>query len=237
MLNYRKHFRFSIVFCFLVWSGLSYGEASSGERSIEVEFAIVGLTPTHVNGLYYDSAGESVPLRLSRAYVTSGYSYVGPSPLVFYRIERNEQGETFKIPVTSVEIQDGWEEVLLFFVRSGTGDDWSYSVFAIDNSESAFPPGSYRLYNMLNEPVRGAIGEGTFQISAHDNILVTPGAERSERLNVVFGRSVEGQWQRDIQTVWFYRPEKRIIGFIHGREGSPGGLGIHMVVQTPERRR
>jgi hypothetical protein len=200
------------------------------EDILQVDFGVVGLSAAEVRGLYYDSLGESIPLRLSPAYVSSGYRYQGPSPLVIYRKEENQNGEVVKVPAASVDIPVDWMEVLLFFAKSGEGI--SYRVFVVDGREDSFPPGSYRLYNLTSGKVRGRIGSEVFSIPPEGVSQIVTDAESGERLDVVLLQRKDGEWKREIQTVWFFRPETRSIGFLF--DGKQGRLELKVISQHGE---
>lgn len=135
----------------------------------------LGVNP---EGLYYMNDKKDVPIAVTQNARSDFYPLPSSNPLEFYRLEKAADGSVARIPVTRAAVPEG-AKLLLFIFSEGPSKN--IAVETLDDSLAAFPGGTYRVLNRLNQPLDAVIKGQKSPIPAHGTALIDvrgPGTTR-----------------------------------------------------------
>ena len=222
----------AVIVCLLAIAPLS-GQTPE-ENFVRIRFNCLAWEPVEPGIRYasYDEASE--PLRLSSEFRSPEYRYEGPPRLTFFREKTGPEGKRLRVPVASTEIDPDLRRALFLFFPLTTEDGSErYRILTIDDSRAAFPPGSYRVFNLTDHPIAGMFGEARLRLEPRDNQLVRPDHESDTNLNIQLAVQNGGEWQRKVSTRWYYRDTARHLVFL-ARDGERLAIRSIPQYQIPE---
>ena len=135
----------------------------------------LGVNP---EGLYYLNDKKDVPVSVTQNARSDFYPLPSSNPLEFYRKEKAPDGTEVRIPVARATVPEG-AKILLFIFSEGPSK--TTVVETLDDSLVAFPGGTYRVLNRLNQPLDAVIKGQKSPIPAHGAALIDvrgPGTTR-----------------------------------------------------------
>jgi hypothetical protein len=135
-------------------------------------------------GLHYSKGENSDQLITINDYsISQKYTYNGPSPLVFYKLSKNEEEETVRTPVAQFPFNQQYKK-LLFIFYPNPAQEGTYQVYPIPSDDLAMPPGSYRVQNQTRKQVAMLLDEKTYQFQPGQFQVVTPQAREATSITV-----------------------------------------------------
>jgi hypothetical protein len=135
-------------------------------------------------GLHYSKGENADQLVTINDYsISPKYSYNGASPLLFYTLSKNEEGETVRTPVAQFPFNQQYKK-LLFIFYANPAQEGTYQIYPIPSDDLAIPPGSYRVQNQTNKQVAMLIDEKTYQFGPGQFQIVTPAARQDTEITV-----------------------------------------------------
>ncbi len=212
-----------IIFCFSALTGFSQ------EANISIQFTTLSWERMRGEKLFFQSYGqEPTEITLSPRRRSEAYRYVGPSPLVFFKKVTNAEGEIVQMPVTSVAISPEKNDQLFLFVRSSDGAQTK--IYPMDDSESNFPPGSVRFFNMTSRNL-GVIYDGE-KIPLHPYEMRTASSKNEfKRVNLAI-LAIRDEELRDIYNAqWGQSSHSRYLIFIKDSEMRIDGVETKSIAQ------
>ncbi len=200
--------------------GSTLAPAQPGQDdTLSIQFDCLAWGDANTQGIKYIQDGQAVPLRISRAFRTGPYRYTGPSPIVFFREARNEDGTLKRVPVATVEVSPSQKQVLMLFTHSSQGqgnpdDPEPLQVMALGDGLEEFPPGSYRVFNLSEHTIGCVLADETFMVEPKQFTTITPAVHDNLDVRIHFSSKVDGQWVPSINTRWLYRQNARRLVFV-----------------------
>jgi len=209
----------------LIAFGLPAAFGQNQENLIRTSFTGIRFGPP-LEGLHYlEDRETSAEVTIPESVDSAVYDYVGTNPLVFFRESTNEDGEVVRTPVTRVTLPERAKRVLLFFFvkRSSSGEE--VRVIALDDSETEFPAGEFKIWNLSGHPVAAQIASERAVVKAGERVSLSPSLDDQEYYPALmfFRPDPNADWKRFVSNGWTNRGEQRvlIILFPGGDEGKP----------------
>lgn len=146
-------------------------------------FRTLGLG-VNLEGLYYMDGKKDVPVQVTQNTRSEFFSLPSASPLEFYRIEKAADGSVVRIPVARAAVPEGSKLLLLVFSE---GASKNTIIETLDDSLAAFPGGSYRVLNRLNQPLDAVMMGQKTLVPAHGTALINvrgPGSTRFVQISL-----------------------------------------------------
>ncbi len=187
--------------------------------------------------IYYRSDNEEQKIELRKMIRSRPYDYTGPTSLVFYTKEKGPEGQTVMLPVASVDFsQDTKDPLILFIKNPDTEDKRRFITWLIDDNADNFPYGSYQIFNLSKEQLRGRIGDQPFTLkkSGASTIVELSGEKRS--IMTVIQIIWEGKWKTASRANWSYRPNQRNLVFILSSDNPNYSFFDMKIVPETERK-
>jgi len=196
------------------------GQPVGGEPEISLRFGVMAWKPVEQGIRFAPPDKPSEALRLSSESRSPEYRYRGPNPLVFFRERTGPEGDTIRDPVASIRVPPDLSRALfLFFPVDAPQGAERYRILTIDDSRAAFPPGSYRFYNLTDHRIAGRIGDSQFVLPLQENRLVRPDHDNGRNIPLQLAVENPDGWQRKVSTAWLYRETARSLVFL-ARDGD-----------------
>ena len=156
-----------IVFAFLVANVCAQAPTPAIKKT-DAFFRTLGLS-VDLQDLFYMHEKKDVPIRVTQDARSEFYPLPNRPMVEFYRIEKAPDGTNQRIPVAQAALPTGAK--LLLFVFS-TDPAKTPLVETLDDSLTAFPGGSYRILNRLDQPLEAIIKEQKKAIPARSVALM-----------------------------------------------------------------
>lgn len=203
------------VFCACLLLPLSLWGKESPQYSID--FTVLpwqGMKPP--KGIFYETDGAVVELRFQQVRRSPVYSYQGPSPLVFFRQEINEDGEIVSVAVAQVDLTKGsGRSLLLFAMRPGNADTGpDIGVVVLDDSPEFFKAGSYYLFNLCKEELYCKVGENMHALAPRESWMVRPESDKKSVDAVVMIHGEKGT-EQIYRAQWPMKLNQRVLVFFY----------------------
>ena len=195
--------------------------AAQNRETVRLRFSVLAWEPIKQD-IYYANAEDNEKLRIPSEYRSDLYRYEGPPQITFFRTRAGPDGETVRVPVARAEIDRSIRRPLFLFFpnREESDEDTEFRILTIDDSPDAFPPGSYRFFNLTDHRIAGQIADERFVLDqGAAGVLVRPSAETNRNLALQLAVENPGGWERKVSTRWLYRDNARHIVFL-ARDGE-----------------
>ena len=136
--------------------------AISGAVRADISFRTIGGddAPT---GLYYEMNKQDVPVSVIQDIRSQPYVYNGPSPLVFYTLQKGADGKMSHVPAASVDLLTAGSYPLFFFFKDPASPTRSRIVTMKEDAIS-FPESTFRIVNFSKSPVEVTLGNETLKV-------------------------------------------------------------------------
>lgn len=205
-----------LALIYLTCALFSIAHAQTGETGISLQFSCLEWSEIDTNGLYYQHQEESIQVSMDTAYRSELYDYSGPNPIVFFVDSNGANGQPERRPVARAQVPEGVERALFLFVeRPNPGENGeAFEVIVMDESLSAFPMGTYRVFNFSDYEIGGIIGENRFIIPGKNFKTISPKVGDMVDVQIHFSQKVDDQWVPKVNTRWLYRENARNIVFV-----------------------
>lgn len=209
----KRHFYLILLACLAGW----LSEASAQEEpSFRISFSPYPLKGEGWSGIYYqDQTGKMIPVRIidSRGMRSPEHTYIGESPLRFYRMKPNAEGVDVPVEVASVTLDRPTGKYLMMFVKrpEGAPDSSAFVVFKMDDDRQSFPAGHARFFNACPETLYIAFGADRFRLqSGTFSGLLTLPANGTEGITVqMLKADDEGNPLHLLNKRWRFTPNSR----------------------------
>jgi hypothetical protein len=237
-------FRSQTIVAFAFFISLLPGAAGQTNEPIQkVSFTVFAVERVLPQAIFYEaSPDEFVQLTFSARNRSRRFTYEGGSPLNFYG-ERPVFGDDGSLirpePVASIALDQLYEETLLFFwqeERTPNNRNPRFRLFPMDDSEAAFPFGTFRLFNACGAPLVGQIGRERLRITTEvtEPFNVRRQLNNQQRVNMAFAIQIRDDFEmvyanqlqlsEEGRTIIVLRPPRR-----------PGSIRVsaYMISQLP----
>lgn len=177
--------------------------AAPESRSIQASFYCFQYAPGIQSLELPDgAAGESV--RLSTANITPAVklTLTGSDALVFAAGDKTR-------PAARVNIPADLTKALIVLLPAPAGSAEPYRGFALDYTRDRFPLGTYRLVNVSQHPVRGAIGRSYAEVKPGGVAGIELQGDEGATQGVKFEFNEKGKWNRLTETRAAVRRDRR----------------------------
>lgn len=196
------------------------------ENTIAVEFTTLSWERTD-DTIFFQSSGSSPESITLNTRMRSGpYRYIGQNPIVFFTESENADGESIHVPVATVTIPLGMQHALLFFVRPN--DKSRMTVYVMDDSPKAFPPGSVRFFNMTDRDLGVLFNDEKIPMHPRDvKTIAVSGEPMRANLAIL---AIRDEALRDIyHAQWGHSNRSRYLVFIKDSEMRLDGVEIKTI--------
>ena len=148
---------FLLILIFLDLLSLSPVWAQTAQpKAPEYTFRTLGLDCAP-EGLHYLSGSNSINLTVLSGMRSEPQSYMGASPIVFFKTIPGNDGHMTNIPVVSVDFSGAGTFPLLLFTKGAT-EAASPKVRVLPEDATAFPGGTFRVLNNTVSPLSVSFG-------------------------------------------------------------------------------
>lgn len=208
----------------LLWVGL----ARANEESISINFTTLSWDRTSEKVFFQSANQQPTEITLNPRARSQSYQYVGPNPIRFFTLQQGADGKIIQAPVGSVSITPEQRDVLLLFVPKPNQS--TMRIIAMDDSQSSFPPGSVRFFNMTQRNL-GVIFDGEKIPMRPLDIKTSAPKEESKRVNLAI-LAIRDEQLRDIyHAQWGQDSRSRFLVFIKDSEMRIGGVETKSIPQ------
>ncbi|WOO39776.1 hypothetical protein [Rubellicoccus peritrichatus] len=195
--------------------GLFFGIGSihAQENTMSISFSTLSWRGK-IDGIYYYDQGKRINVEANPYSSSSGYSYTGPSVLVFYKQGTNALGESIDVPVASVKGLKIMKSPLLVIIP----DDDKMEIIAFPDDVEDFKAGEYRFINLTSDPIAAKIGNTSLFLEPykHETVLPDiPNEQSSLPLQVAVEEEDKGEWKLAYSVGWGHEPDNRIRVFVY----------------------
>lgn len=172
-----------------------------------------------VGGLLFESEGktQSVDVIVPNAR-TKAYSFTGAGDLVFFEVTTGPDGKELRVPLLTVPYEQLGENILILVL----GYSPPYTAKVMDESNSGFPPGSYRFVNFTKLTIKVALVAKDAEIETiapQSQGLVVPKKFKSGDVFTlrIVNETTEGgaKYHWIYSNRWMYGDRERIMAFIN----------------------
>jgi hypothetical protein len=119
--------------------------------------------------LFYAVDDKDVPLPITEDSRSPFLRIPATGQLSFHRLEKLADGTTKRLPLGSVDLSRGGKMPLVLFSMTANNTP---KIEVLDDSLSAFPGGSYRVINRLNEELGALFGKSPVTIPANSDRVI-----------------------------------------------------------------
>jgi hypothetical protein len=206
--------------CFALLSFFWCSSVLRGEADIRrVSLHVVSMVPPEVEHLYIRSGEGWTSLHAPSSYVAGPVAYQGPVPLVVYLRSGGGEGEDVEhVPVASVEIPVGQDDVLLLLSRRDPEPFLDAVVVSL--KPEGFPQGSFLFINQTAEMVVVKIDSDRMELATRESRHFTPTQREAGVRNVSFVYRGDAEQKSYVANTWFYRPAIRQLVLLVPEENS-----------------
>jgi hypothetical protein len=136
--------------------------AICGAVRADISFRTIGGddAPT---GLYYEMNKQDVPVSVIPDIRSQPYVYNGPSPLVFYTLQKGADGKMSHVPFASVDLLSTGSYPLFFFFKDPSSPARS-RILTMKEDAVSFPESTFRIVNFSKSPVEVTLGNETLKV-------------------------------------------------------------------------
>ncbi len=163
--------------------------------------------------LFYLNDEERMNVRMRPTTRSQDYRYTGQGPLTFFL-----PGGEEPVAVAQTELPSGQGPYLLIFFEEGksAGGTPKYRILAINDSDSEFPFGQYKIYNMAPYDVAMQLGTTKNRIDSRSIAEIQPdGIRANGMMDVKIAVHQEnGNWRFQFVGLWPYHEETRALLFL-----------------------
>lgn len=124
------------------------------------------------------------------------------------------EGLPIKIPVVKIPIAERMREPMVILFSVMNAGKPVYRGMVVEDSEQAFPFGSYQVVNFTEYPILFELDEKVHQIKSRTNVVARPKGEERKNIPVRFHVLIEDNLQLFKQTYWRHEPDQRMIIFV-----------------------
>lgn len=198
------------------------------EGAVQIQFSALAVNRTMPHPVFVEVAeGVFEEIEFHPRGRSELLEYNGPTPILFFS-ERPRLGPDNQWirpePFAYIDAEDLYPKTLLFFWDNSADSNNSNSGFRIltlDDSESAFPFGTFRIVNTCGAPLFGQIGRERRRLSAEitQPFRIRDQLNENRRLRLAFaiamGRDLELvysnelEMDQDARTLLILRPPRR----------------------------
>jgi len=136
----------------------------TGMAWADISFRTIG-GDTAPSGIYYEMNKQDVPVAATPDIRSQPYDYNGPSPLVFYTIQKGADGRMNHVPVASIDLLNAGTYPLFFFFKSPSTSG-QYSIITMKEDAVSFPESTFRIVNFSKCPVEVTLGKESVKVPA-----------------------------------------------------------------------
>ncbi|WFB36257.1 hypothetical protein P3T73_00580 [Kiritimatiellota bacterium B12222] len=155
-----------------------------------------------------------VPLSLRSNRRSTGYELYDSGVLRIYTDAVDAEGNAMKIPVLQTPISSDIREPLVILFSSMVEGKPTYRATVMEDAESAFPFGSYRVINLSGYPLAFDLDGNAHRLESRASTLVQPQAQERENIAVQFYVIEAGTPVLVRQTYWRHQPTQRMLIFV-----------------------
>jgi hypothetical protein len=186
--------------------------------------------------LYSD--GVFQPIQIPGATRSDPFNYVGSPVLQFYaqsdlEVLPPEQREPpFVTPILTLALNPEAEQPLLVFDRNrGAGARVPYRSFVLEESAQAFPPNSYRFFNVTGSPLMGELNGKRFALGTRQSVTVSPmdGERNTSNMVIKLALARDEQWDLIYSSKWSFQPDRRTLVFLLPSARSPQSVTVRRI--------
>jgi len=176
---------------------------------------------SNIKDLWYQSDAGPERMEAYERDFTMPVEYIGPQVIRFYASENDLSlpPEDRPDPVAVARLPANGGAVLLLFVPKDDAEK-GWNVAVIDDSRAGFPNGSYRFFNMTNQPIRVALDRQRESIPATSSaIMRLPSGDANRDIPVLIATGEMTAYS----SIWGHTDKRRTTVFVvpdpHGRHG------------------
>lgn len=187
--------------------------------------------------IYFRSDNKEQKIELLKMVRSRPYKYYGPATLVFYTKESGPEGQTINSPVASATFKQHTKDPLILFIKNPNPEDKRrYINWLIDDNTDDFPYGSYQVFNLSKEQLRGRIDEEVFQLDRSGSHTIVQLSGDKRNVMAIIQVIWEGKWENASRSVWTYKPNQRNLVFILSSDNPNYSFFDMKIVPETERK-
>lgn len=194
---------------------------------LEVTFSVFPMEPSDWDGVYYapngDPTGEVVEVGFNPHERSISYTYKGPPPIRFFRIEKDNEGNpVYKIMGRITPGEGKIEDELILFFDLGMDEREPFVITMMRDNDDTFPEESLVFFNTMPVTFQGILGDQTLQISPGQSspIDVSPYFEKSVPIAMAINK--DNDLHLVLRNKVRFSPERRTLIILRkpGRQNS-----------------
>ncbi|MDF3129332.1 hypothetical protein P0Y35_09005 [Kiritimatiellaeota bacterium B1221] len=142
------------------------------------------------------------------------------------------EGNKIKVLVYETTVPDELEEPLLILFSMLRDGKASYRATVMEDAESTFSFGSYRVMNFTPFLLVFEIDGKAHRLKTGEQVIVKPKLQRRENIAVRFYVLENGEPQLIRQTFWRHKPSQRLMVFvIKGKDTQTGDYVLYTITE------
>jgi hypothetical protein len=206
---------------------------SASEQTVSIEFKTLQIGKGDFGSIhYFIQTGEpSDPLAFRRVQRSGPYSYSGKPTVEFFRIipkptVEDPNAVSYEV-VGRATVPKNWKEVLFFFERIHESripknNGMPFKIHMMNDSESAFPPGSLTVFNACGARLVGKLGDKRMQFDHGPSEPVVFRSQNERPFSMAFAVETSDGPKLVFESALEFGGEHRIILMLSPprREGS-----------------
>jgi len=195
-------------------------ERSADSLVYDIHFKTFSVNRIDAELLFKGADGEFVPIETWREVYSNFYRYLGPSPMVLYRLlPPNENGIRKPEPMAEIELGDHRGRSTLILRQSTDGQ--SVSGILIPSSPDSFPENSFFILNFTEEDIAIKLGNELNKIRSDRYTLIGLDKNRVQDIEILMAKRIrQGKSRLVYSSKWRVSPGVRSIIFLLPRENS-----------------
>lgn len=176
MTSIRSHLLLALFACIAFVATSSGQEKPKKQKNTGPFFTAIALSSLSYEHLYYRNGREFIEIELRNGRKSKPYSLSKAKALEVY-IDHNDPENPYLL-VGKAALVPGTQKMLYFFGERGRQREGQLPLrlFGLDDSETAFPEGSFRFINFIRMPLEIEFNQKRF--------LVKPGKPTVKKLNL-----------------------------------------------------
>lgn len=188
-------------------------------------FRTLGIQ-TQSGDLFYTLSNKDTPAKIRQSARSTYYEYDTSSIskgennedlLVFYRLEKDEEGKTLRIPVAQADISQAGIWPLIIF-RPASGDSNKLVATALADDVETFPAPNLKFFNLTGDDVLLQASGATAPLPKGRSLMINPGLKEAggsgEIKRVMIGVTSKGELKLFYSNNWVIRPSTRTMVLI-----------------------
>ena len=222
------------IIAMILFSALQVG-AQEPPAKVSASFYAFATVPEHQSVMVPSAAGSFEEVRLSTANIVGPYACVVTDGKITIHSGKTtvENGKVSRPVIASGVIKEGVKKALVVLFPAAAGGAEKYRCLVFNHDLADFPLGVYRLMNLSNKPVRGAVGREVVKAEPGGIANLEMKGDPGQILPVRFEFFENEGWNLLTETRAAVRKDRRWLMCIY-QDPSTGRMNIRSI---PDRTR